>query len=64
MHRTESVDYGIVLEGEIDLVLDDSVVRMQAGDVIVQQGTVHGWINRGKVACRVAFILVGAKEAK
>jgi len=62
MHRTESVDYGIVLEGEIDMVLDDSEVRLKAGDVLVQQGTVHGWINRGKINCRVAFVLIGAKE--
>ena len=62
MHRTESVDYGIVLEGEIDLVLDDSEVRLKAGDVVVQQGTVHGWINRGKINCRVAFVLIGAQE--
>jgi quercetin dioxygenase-like cupin family protein len=62
MHRTASIDYGIVLEGEIDLVLDGSEVRMQAGDVLVQQGTVHGWINRGKINCRVAFILIDANE--
>lgn len=61
MHRTDSVDYGIVLEGEIDMVLDDSEVRLKAGDVLVQQGTVHGWINRGKISCRVAFVLIGAK---
>jgi quercetin dioxygenase-like cupin family protein len=62
MHRTDSVDYGIVLEGEIDLVLDGSEVRLRAGDVVVQQGTVHGWINRGKINCRVVFVLIGAKE--
>ena len=62
MHRTDSVDYGIVLEGEIDMILDDSEVRLKAGDVLVQQGTVHGWINRGKINCRVAFVLIGATE--
>ena len=62
MHRTDSVDYGVVLEGEIDMILDDSEVRLKAGDVLVQQGTVHGWINRGTINCRVAFVLLGAKE--
>jgi len=50
MHRTESVDYGIVLEGEITLVLDDSEVVVRAGEIVVQRGTNH--------ACRVAFILI------
>jgi quercetin dioxygenase-like cupin family protein len=64
MHRTDSVDYGIVLEGEIDMILDGAEIRLKAGDVLVQQGTVHGWVNRGKINCRVAFVLIGAKEEK
>lgn len=63
MHRTTSVDYAIVLEGEIDMLLDDSEVHLTAGDVLVQQGTNHAWVNRGTRPCRMAFVLVDAKEA-
>ena len=62
MHRTRSIDYAIVLEGEIDMLLDDSAVHLQAGDVLVQQGTNHAWVNRGPQPCRMAFVLVDAKE--
>jgi naringenin degradation protein FdeH len=58
VHRTASVDYGIVLEGQITLILDDSEVTLQAGDVVVQRGTDHAWANRGEVSAKVAFILV------
>lgn len=58
VHRTASVDYGIVLAGEITLVLDDSEVTLRAGDVVVQRGTDHAWANRGPVTARVAFVLV------
>jgi quercetin dioxygenase-like cupin family protein len=61
VHRTESVDYGIVLEGEIVLILDDSEVTLRAGDVVVQRGTDHAWANRTDKVCRVAFILVGGQ---
>jgi mannose-6-phosphate isomerase-like protein (cupin superfamily) len=61
-HRTKSVDYAIVLSGEIDMLLDDSEVRLQAGDVLVQQGTNHAWVNNGKETCRIAFILIDAQE--
>jgi mannose-6-phosphate isomerase-like protein (cupin superfamily) len=61
VHRTATVDYGIVLEGEITLVLDDSEVTLQAGDVVVQRGTDHAWANRGTEVCKVAFILVDAE---
>lgn len=58
VHRTESVDYGIVLEGEIVLILDDSEVTARVGDIVVQRGTDHAWANRSESTCRVAFILV------
>lgn len=58
VHRTRSIDYGVVLEGEITLVLDDSEVTLHAGDVVVQRGTDHAWANRGTTTARVAFILV------
>ncbi|GGH33592.1 cupin domain-containing protein [Microbacterium album] len=61
MHRTESIDYGIVLEGEITLILDDSEVTARAGDIFVQRGTDHAWANRGDTIARVAFVLVGAE---
>jgi mannose-6-phosphate isomerase-like protein (cupin superfamily) len=62
MHRTRSVDYAVVLEGEIDMLLDDSEVHLKAGDVLVQQGTNHAWVNRGKQPCRIAFVLIDARE--
>jgi naringenin degradation protein FdeH len=60
MHRTESVDYGVVMEGEIVLVLDDSEVPLKRGDVVIQRGTNHAWANRGSRPARVAFVLVDA----
>ena len=62
MHRTRSIDYAIVIEGEIDMLLDDSEVHLKTGDVLVQQGTNHAWVNRGTQPCRMAFVLVDAKE--
>ncbi|MFT4123084.1 MAG: cupin domain-containing protein [Microbacteriaceae bacterium] len=59
VHRTESVDYGIVIEGEITLLLDDSEVVARAGDIIVQRGTSHAWANRGDTPARVVFVLIG-----
>ena len=62
MHRTKSIDYVIVLHGEIDMLLDDSEVHLEAGDVMVQQGTNHAWVNRGSGNCRIAFVLIDADE--
>lgn len=62
MHRTRSVDYAIVLSGEIDMLLDDSEIHLSAGDVLIQQGTNHAWVNRGTEVCRIAFVLVDAQE--
>jgi len=58
VHRTQSVDYGIVLDGEVVLVLDHSETVLRAGDVVVQRGTSHRWENRSAATARVAFILV------
>jgi mannose-6-phosphate isomerase-like protein (cupin superfamily) len=58
MHRTESVDYGIVIEGEMTLVLDDSEVLLKPGSVVVQRGTNHAWANRSGRPCRMLFVLV------
>jgi len=60
MHRTDSVDYAVVLNGEITMLLDDSEVRLEAGDVVVQRGTNHAWSNRSSEPCRIAFVLVDA----
>jgi len=62
MHRTKSIDYAVVISGEIDMLLDDSEVHLKAGDVLVQRGTNHAWVNRAKENCRIAFVLVDAKE--
>jgi mannose-6-phosphate isomerase-like protein (cupin superfamily) len=58
MHRTESVDYALILSGEITMLLDDEEVLLKAGDVVVQCGTNHAWSNRSKAPCLVAFILI------
>lgn len=62
MHRTRSVDYAIVLDGEIELILDETEVRLRAGDVVVQQATNHAWVNRGDQPCRIAFVLIDAQR--
>jgi len=62
MHRTRSIDYGIVVEGEIDMLLPQGEVHLRAGDVLVQQGTDHAWENRGTKNCRIAFILIDARD--
>ena len=61
VHRTTSVDYAIVLSGELDMKLDDEVVHIKAGDVLIQRGTVHNWINNGTEPCMMAFILIDSK---
>lgn len=58
MHRTETIDYGIVLAGEIVLIMDEGETVVRAGDVVVQRGTNHGWANRTDRVCRIAFILI------
>lgn len=63
MHRTETIDYGIVLDGEIVLIMDEGETVVRAGDIVVQRGTNHGWANRSERVCRIAFILIdGAFE--
>jgi mannose-6-phosphate isomerase-like protein (cupin superfamily) len=60
MHRTRSIDYAVVISGEIDMLLDDSEIHLRTGDVLVQRGTNHAWVNRGKESCRIAFVLIDA----
>jgi quercetin dioxygenase-like cupin family protein len=60
-HRTDSIDYAVVMSGEVDMELDDTTVHLQAGDVLVQRGTIHNWVNRGTEPCVIAFVLIAAK---
>ena len=65
MHSTDTIDYGLVLSGEIWMVLQaGEEVLLRAGDCVVQNGTLHGWYNKGDAACLMAFILVGARRQK
>jgi mannose-6-phosphate isomerase-like protein (cupin superfamily) len=62
-HRTDSIDYAVVMSGEIDMDLDGTIVHLKAGDVLVQRGTIHNWINKGSEPCVIAFVLISAKSA-
>ena len=62
MHRTRTIDYAIIMQGEIEMVMDDTEVHFKAGDVLIQQGTNHAWVNRGTEPCRIAFVLIDSKE--
>jgi quercetin dioxygenase-like cupin family protein len=63
-HRTDSIDYAVVVSGEIDMELENSVVHLNAGDVLVQRGTIHNWVNRGTTPCVMAFVLIDAKPVE
>lgn len=60
MHRTESIDYGVVMDGEIILLLDEDEVTLHPGDVVIQRGTIHAWANRSETNCRMLFVLTDA----
>ena len=60
-HRTDSIDYAVVISGEIDMELDIGSVHLKAGDVLVQRGTIHNWVNKGSAPCVIAFTLVSSK---
>jgi mannose-6-phosphate isomerase-like protein (cupin superfamily) len=62
MHRTRTVDYAIIMSGEIDMMLDDKTVHLKAGDVVIQQATNHAWLNHGTEPCRVIFVLMDSKQ--
>jgi mannose-6-phosphate isomerase-like protein (cupin superfamily) len=61
MHRTQTLDYAIVLEGELTLVVDQGETTLRAGDIVVQRGTSHAWANRSGRSCRVAFVLIDGR---
>jgi oxalate decarboxylase/phosphoglucose isomerase-like protein (cupin superfamily) len=61
VHRTDTVDYVICVAGEIDMFLDESeFVTLRAGDVLIQRGTYHAWVNRSAKPCQLAVVLVDA----
>ena len=60
-HRTDTIDYAVVMSGEIDMEMDDWVVHLKAGDVLVQRGTIHNWVNNGAEPCIIAFVLIDAE---
>ena len=59
-HRTDSIDYAVVISGEIDMEMDGTMIHLKAGDVLVQRGTIHNWINTGTAPCVIAFALLDA----
>ena len=61
-HRTDSIDYAVVMSGEIDMDLDGTTVHLKAGDVLVQRGTIYNWINKSSEPCVIAFVLISAKS--
>jgi mannose-6-phosphate isomerase-like protein (cupin superfamily) len=63
-HRTESIDYAVVMAGEIDMEIDGATVHLRQGDALVQRGTIHNWNNRGSVPCVIAFVLIAAKPVE
>ena len=63
-HVTDSIDYAVVLSGEIDMILDEEEVHLKPGDVIIQRATVHDWINRGTEPCVIAFVLIATEGGK
>jgi mannose-6-phosphate isomerase-like protein (cupin superfamily) len=63
-HRTESIDYAVVMAGEIDMEIDGASVHLRQGDVLVQRGTIHNWSNRGTVPCIIAFVLIAASPVE
>ena len=62
MHLTETVDYAVLLEGEIWAVMDEGETLMRAGDVLIQRGTNHAWANRSQKTARIAFVLIDARR--
>jgi quercetin dioxygenase-like cupin family protein len=65
VHRTDSLDYAVIMKGEIDMELETGeITHLKAGDVVVQRGTVHNWINNGTELCVIAFVLIAANPVE
>ena len=62
-HRTNSIDYAVVISGSMEMELDNETVRMNEGDVLVQRGTIHNWVNNGTEPCVIVAVLIGARPA-
>src|SRR5580692_9789771 len=62
-HRTNSIDYAVVISGSMEMELDNGTVRLNEGDVLVQRGTIHNWVNNGAEPCVIVFVLIGARPA-
>jgi len=62
-HRTNSIDYAVVISGSMEMELDNETVRLTEGDVLVQRGTIHNWVNNGTEPCVIGFVLIGARPA-
>lgn len=63
-HRTDTIDYGIVLSGEIWMQMDEGESHLRPGDVVIQRGTIHNWKNRGTEPCEMIFVLIATKGGK
>ena len=64
LHHTDTIDYVICMAGEVEMELDDSTVKMKAGDVLIQRGTNHGWVNRSNALARIAVMLTDARPKR
>jgi len=62
IHRTDTIDYAVVMSGEIDMEMNESVVHLRTGDVLVQRATIHNWVNNGTVPCVIAFVLISTQD--
>jgi quercetin dioxygenase-like cupin family protein len=63
-HRTDTIDYGLVLAGELWMQMDEGEVHLKTGDVVIQRGTIHNWQNRGTEPCLMAFVLIATEGGK
>jgi quercetin dioxygenase-like cupin family protein len=64
LHHTDTIDYVICMSGEVEMELDASTVKMKAGDVLIQRGTNHGWVNRSNAPARIAVMLTDARPKR
>lgn len=64
LHRTDTIDYVICMAGEVEMQLDDATVRLKSGDILVQRGTMHAWINRGQAPARLVYVLIDGQPKR
>ena len=62
MHRTDTIDYAILIEGELTAIMEDGETVLHPGDVLIQRGTMHAWANRSGKMCRICFVLIDGVE--